>query len=162
MPISKSPIVHREVLHLRASPAQVRQFIMTPERILDYYPSPIEGGVIEPGRSIFCRGKSGVSLLEIVAAESSEHHIVVRVTTATKVESPVTKARILDSAFFTMTEDWELEETDSGTTLTKTWRDINQKKWKLLPMRIIVRSSAKGESKKLVAAWNNAAQLYEN
>ncbi len=34
--------VHREVMELRATPAQVREFIMTPERILDYYPAPLD------------------------------------------------------------------------------------------------------------------------
>ena len=48
-----------EVLELKATPAQIREFITTPERILDYYPNPIEGGVLDPGRAIYCRGKAG-------------------------------------------------------------------------------------------------------
>jgi hypothetical protein len=61
-----SRIVHREVIELQATCTQIREFIMTPERILDYYPSPIEGGTIESGSMIFCRGKAGTSLLEVV------------------------------------------------------------------------------------------------
>ena len=38
--------VHREVMELEASPARVHEFVMTPERILDYYPAPLEGGVL--------------------------------------------------------------------------------------------------------------------
>ena len=55
---------------------------MTPERILDYYPDPIEGGVITAGASIYCRGKAGVSLLEIMPEESGDKLVVVKVTTA--------------------------------------------------------------------------------
>ena len=70
--LSSSGIVHTEIIELQATPAQVREFIMTPQRILDYYPSPTEGGVIEPGLKIYCRGKAGVSLLETVPQECRE------------------------------------------------------------------------------------------
>src|SRR3954447_1110463 len=36
-------LVNREVMELRATPTEVLGFVMTPERILDYYPDPIEG-----------------------------------------------------------------------------------------------------------------------
>ena len=153
---SNSNIVHTEVIDLQVTPAQVRKFIMTPERILDYYPSPIEGGVIEPGRKIYCRGKAGVSLLETVPEESSEELLVVKVTTATGIKPPFTESRIKSAKFFTMVEDWQLEETAQGTRLTKTWRDIEKYKMKYLPMKIIVRRSAKAESKELQAAWDSA------
>jgi hypothetical protein len=155
---SNSSIVHTEIIELQATPAQVRQFIMTPQRILDYYPSPIEGGVIEPGRKIYCRGKSGVSLLEIVSEESSEKLLVVKVTTATGIKPPFTESRIKSAQFFTMVEDWQLEETVQGTRLTKTWRNIEKHKMKYLPMKMIVRRSAKAESKELQAAWDRAAR----
>ena len=56
-----------------------------------------------------------------------------------------------------MTEDWEIEEVEGGAVLTKTWRNLQQYKMRLLPMKFIVRSSARAESKKLAAAWNAAA-----
>lgn len=155
---SNNKIVHQEVIDLDISPAQVREFIMTPERILDYYPAAIEGGVIEPGASLYCRGKSGVSLLEIVAAESSDSLRVVKVTTATGIDAPFTEQKIKAATFFTMMEDWQLEQTPQGCRLTKTWRDINKKKLKLLPMGMIVRASAKKESDTLKAAWDKFGQ----
>ena len=48
MSAAESNIVHTEIMQLRATPAQVREFILTPERILDYFPSPVDGGVLEP------------------------------------------------------------------------------------------------------------------
>lgn len=39
-------IVHTEVMQLRATPDQVREFILTPDRILDYFPQPVEGWVL--------------------------------------------------------------------------------------------------------------------
>lgn len=155
---SKSSIVHTEIIELQATPAQVRKFIMTPERILDYYPSPIEGGVIESGTKIYCRGKAGVSLLETVSEESNEKLLVVKVTTATGIQPPFTESRIRSAQFFTMVEDWQLEETAQGTRLTKTWRNIEKHKMKYLPMKMIVRRSAKAESKELQAAWDRAAR----
>ena len=154
---SRSNIVHTEVIELQASPEKVREFIMTPERILDYYPDPIEGGIIEPCVSIYCRGKAGVSLLEIIPSESNETLLVLKVTTATNVKPPYTEERIKASIFFTMTEDWKLEETTQGTRLTKSWRDIHKQKMKFLPMRFIVRKSAKEESRKGHAALDKLA-----
>jgi hypothetical protein len=150
--------VHREVIPLLADPETVRDFIMTPDRILDYYPAPMGGGVIEPDSSIYCRGKSGVSLLEVDPSESDQRHLVIKVTTATPVEPPFTAERIKAAAFFTMLEDWELEPTEPGTRLTKTWRDIRKSRLRFLPMSFIVRKSARAETPKLRAAWDEAAR----
>jgi hypothetical protein len=154
----KSSIVHREVILLCAPPAQVKEFILTPERILDYYPSAIDCGVIEPGSSFFCRGKSGVSLLELDTSQSSERTVVLRVTTAMKLDPPFTAKKIKDATFFTMVEDWEVEPHELGSRLTKTWRDIKKKRLKYLPLRSIVKKSARAETKKLKLAWDRAAQ----
>ncbi|MCZ6502186.1 MAG: hypothetical protein O6945_06695 [Gammaproteobacteria bacterium] len=158
MPPTKSSLVHQEVILLRASPEQVKAFILTPERIQDYYPSSIDCGVIDPGRSFYCRGKSGVSLLELHASESNEDKYVIKVTTALKVKSPFTAQKIRDAAFFTMLEDWEVEPHKLGSKLTKTWRDVKQQKLKFVPIHLIVKRSAKMESGKLKLAWDKAAQ----
>lgn len=154
MSVVRNRIVHQEVIELDISPAQVREFIMTPERILDYYPGALEGGVIEQGSSFFCWGKSGVSLLELMHAESSEQLLVVKVTTATRLSPPFTESRIKASTFFTMIEDWEIMATPTGSRLTKTWRDIRKARFKFLPMALIVRLSARKESATLKRAWN--------
>jgi hypothetical protein len=155
---SNSSVVHTEIIELQATPAQVREFIMTPQRILDYYPSPIEGGVIQAGCKIYCRGKAGVSLLETVPGECQKGLLVIKVTTATGLEPPFTENRIKSARFFSMVEDWRLEKIDRGTRLTKTWRNIEKYKMKYLPLKMIVRRSAKAESKELRAAWNRAAR----
>ncbi|MEH6592877.1 MAG: hypothetical protein V7746_21595 [Halioglobus sp.] len=154
---SRSGIVHQEVIDLRATPEQVREFIMTPQRILDYYPSPIEGDVVEQGRKIYCRGKAGVSLLEVVPEQSNEQLLVIKVTTASNIKPPFSEERIRAARFFTMYEDWLLEKTAQGTRLKKTWRDIEKHKMKYLPMSLIVRRSAKAESGELKIAWDRAA-----
>lgn len=155
---STNKVAHTEVIDLAVSPEQVRDFIMTPERILDYYPDPIEGGVITAGASIYCRGKAGVSLLEVLPEESSDELVVVKVTTALKLKAPFTEERIRAAVFFTMIEDWALTETDQGTRLTKTWRDIKKAKLKFMPMGTIVRKSAIKESHKLRQSWNQQAR----
>jgi hypothetical protein len=150
--------VHREVMELGATPAQMREFIMTPERILDYYPAPIEGGVFEAGRSIWCRGEIGVSMLERIERESSDNCMVVLVTTAVGLEPPYTPEAIRAATTFTMVEDWALAATSEGTTLTKTWRDIRAPADPPFPLEEAVRETAKGESGSLVARWNAAAR----
>jgi hypothetical protein len=150
--------VHHEVMELEATPAQVREFIMTPERILDYYPLPLEGGVFEAGRSIWCRGEIGVSKLERLEDESSDDCVVVLVTTAVGLEPPYTPEGIEAATTFTMVEDWALAAGPNGTTLTKTWRDIRAAGEPPFPLEAAVRDTAKGESGSLVERWNAAAR----
>ena len=154
-------LVHREVMQLRATPAQVLEFVMTPERILDYYPDPIEGGVFEAGRAIWCRGASGVSMLERVDDESSDDCLVVLVTTAAGLEPPYTPEGIRAGATFTMVEDWAVVATPEGTTLTKSWRDITMIVDLPFSMEDAVRETSKGESEPLVAKWNAAARTVD-
>src|SRR3954447_16099674 len=111
-------------MELRATPGEVLGFVMTPARILDYYPDPIEGGVFADGRAIWCRGAIGVSMLERVDDESSGDCLVVLVTTAVGLEPPYTPESIRAAATFTMVEDWAVAATTDGTTLTKSWRDV--------------------------------------
>lgn len=150
-------IVHRETILLSASPEQVKSFILTPERILDYYPGGMDCGVIEAGRSFYCRGKSGVSLLELDESQSDDTTCVLKVTTSLKAKPPYNAQKILGNAFFTMYEDWKVQSDGSGSKLIKTWRDLEKHQLKFLPMKLIVRRSAKQESAKLKKAWDNAA-----
>jgi len=150
--------VHREVMELQATPAQVRTFIMTPERILDYYPLPLEGGVFEPGHSIWCRGEMGVSMLERVEDECTDDCVVVLVTTAIGLEPPYTPEGIEAATTFTMVEDWSVADGPDGTTLTKSWRDIRAQGDPPFPLEDAVRETAKGESGSLVERWNAAAR----
>ncbi len=150
-------VAHREVMTLAVAPAQVREFVMTPERILDYYPEPVEGGVFEPGRSIWCRGAMGVSMLERLD-ESTDDCVVVLVTTAVGLEPPYTPDAIRAAATFTMIEDWAVGADGEGTTLTKTWRDVQAGGEPSPPLADIVRESARAESAVLVAGWNAAAR----
>lgn len=154
---ARDGIVHTEVMALHATPAQVREFIMTPARILDYFPSPIEGGVLEPGRALYCRGELGTSMLERIEEECSDELVVVKVTTALGLEPPFTRERIEAGCSFTMIEDWALEKSATGTTLTKTWRDVRSTGPEPFPLADAIREGAIHESPQLVAGWNAAA-----
>ena len=157
MSASTSNIVHTEIMQLRATPAQVREFILTPDRILDYFPAPVDGGVLEPGNAIYCRGEMGTSMLELVAAESSDEMMVIKVTTALGLEAPFTRERIEAASTFTMIEDWALSATDNGTQLTKTWRDVASEGPEPFPLADAVKQGAIHESAALIAGWNAAA-----
>ena len=151
-------LVHREVMQLQATPAQVREFIMTPERILDYYPAPLEGGVFEVGHSFWCRGEMGVSMLERVEAECTDDCVVLLVTTAVGLEPPYTPEGIEAATTFTMIEDWALAGGPDGTILTKSWRDIRATGDPPFPLEDAVRETAKGERGSLIERWNAAAR----
>lgn len=153
-----SKITHRDVMQLGASPAQVREFIMDPQRIADYFPSVIDFGTFEAGRAIWCRGKSGISLLELIESECNDSRLTMNVVTSTKAIKPYTIDGIKADPLMTMIEDWEIEASDGGTRLTKTWRNVVMHKMKWLPMGFIIRRTAKAEHGKIVSAWNKAAQ----
>ncbi len=152
-------IVHSEVMEIRATPDRVRAFILSPDRILDYFPSGIDGGVLEEGKAIYCRGELGTSMLELLEAESSDALVVIKVTTAFGLEAPFDCARIEANWSFSMIEDWALEATDAGTRLTKTWRDVVSKGPEPFPLAEAVREGAIHESPQLVAGWNKAAEM---
>jgi len=156
---SSDGIVHSEVMELRATPAQVKEFILTPERILDYYPQPVGGGVLEPGKAIYCQGESGVSMLELIEAECTADCVVILVTTAFGLEAPFTRERIESHMTFTMVEDWALAKSKTGTTLTKTWRNVIVKGNPPFDLEEAVRQGAIHESAALITGWNQAAQL---
>lgn len=151
-------LVHREVLELQATPDQARAFIMTPERIADYYAGSIESGVFEAGGAIWCRGESSVSMLELVPDESTDDCMVTLVTTALGLEPPYTRQGIRDAATFTMVEDWGLAPSAGGTTLTRSWRDIVTSTDLGFALDDAIRQSAESESEPLVKAWNEAAR----
>ena len=157
--MSKNNIVHTEVMELAATPAQVREFILTPERILDYYPMPVEGGVLEAGEAIWCRSEMGVSILERIPTESNAQLVVIKVSTAFGLEAPFTRERIEENTVFTMVEDWAIEESATGTRLTKTWRDVASKGPgpEPFPIADAVKQGAEHESADLIAGWNAAA-----
>lgn len=157
MSASPNRVVHTEVMSLAATPAQVREFILTPDRILDYYPSPVEGGVLEAGRAIFCRGELGTSMLELLESESNEALLVLKVTTAIGLAAPYTRERIEANCTFSMIEDWAVEANASGTKLTKTWRDVTTKGPEPFPIADAVRQGAIHETAQLIASWNKAA-----
>ena len=67
-----SKTVYQDVMQLDVAPEQVREFIMTAERIADYFPNVIDCGTFETGKRIWCSGKAGVSLLELIEEESTD------------------------------------------------------------------------------------------
>lgn len=146
--------VFEQQIPLKLSAAQVREFLMTPERILDYYPQGIDGFVVEPNKSIICRGFGGASLLEVV--DEGNNSTIIKVYSALIFKPPFTAERIKAEYFFSMVEDWVVEEHAQGSVLHKTWRDIEKRRFKFLPMAWMVKNSAKKERAKLADAWNKA------
>jgi hypothetical protein len=152
-------LVHREVMELQATPAQVLEFVMTPERIFDYFiPAALEAGEFEPGRSIWCRSEGAICMLELVDEESTDDRRVLLVTTAFGLEPPFTPEGIRAATAFTMIEDWAVAPGPDGATLTKAWRDVTTVADFPFPLEDAIRESAKSESAPLIERWNAAAR----
>jgi hypothetical protein len=141
----------KEVIRIRATPEEVRQCILSADRILEYYPMGNGSGDIEPGRSFFCKGRLGVSLFEIL--QSDANYILLKVHNATACDAPYTEERLKKAAFFSMLEDWHLEDDAGDTKLTRLWRDFKQQRLKLIPIRLLVRLTAKLESFAIEKHW---------
>lgn len=151
-------IIHTETISLLGTPAQIRRFIMTPERILDYFPGGEAGEVLEEGKAILCRGGMASSILEILASESNEECLVVKVTSAMGLEAPFTRERVEANTMFTMIEDWHLTPNGEGTTLQKTWRDIKVVGEAPFDVEDAVRQGAQHETGALIQGWDRAAE----
>lgn len=143
--------VIKQIIPIQAAPEEVRQCILSAERILQYYPMGEECGDIEPGRSFYCKGRLGVSLFEIL--RSDPDYILLKVHNATACDPPYSAERIKRAALFTMLEDWQLEDDAGNTKLTRLWRDIEMHRMKWLPMKLLVRITAQFESSAIKKHW---------
>jgi hypothetical protein len=141
----------KEVIRIRATPEEVRQCILSANRILQYYPMGNASGDLEPGRSFYCKGRLGVSLFEIL--RSDPDYILLKVHNATACNEPYTAERLKQAAFFSMLEDWHLEDDAGNTKLTRLWRDFEQHSMKMLPIRLLVQLTAKLESLAIKKHW---------
>ena len=157
MSVDRANVIHTEIMDLKASKAQVREFIVTPERILDYFPGGVEGFVLEPGQAMICRSEMAASLLEVVPEDSTPDCLVLKVTTAIGLQPPFTRERIEGQTMFTMIEDWALEETATGTRLTKSWRDVTTPGEAPFDIEASVLEGAQHETEALISGWNRAA-----
>jgi len=149
--MSSTKIICQETLIIDAPSNKVREFIKTPERILDYYPGAKEGGVLEAGRYFYCQGGSGISLLEIITDKPQQ--VYLKVWTAMSCPKPFSVESIKANAFFIMEEDWKLEAQGNKTQLSKSWLNLEKIKLRFLPMAWIIRRSVKKESQLMAQKW---------
>lgn len=149
-------VILRLTMELAITPAKAREFIFTPERILDYSPTHHTGGVLVPGSALYCIGDDSMFVMERISPDDDHELIVMEVHSALVLDPPYTVDKVRDDAIFRMVEDWQLTETPDGTLLTKTWRDLDQYKFEELPMGPIVAAAAEEETDLLVNGWNNA------
>ena len=151
-------LIHEEQGLFAATPNQLRQFILSPEAVLDYFPNPIEAWVIEEGKSIFCRGWQACSVIELVETSNDGLHVITKVSNAMLFKKPFTKNRVEKHCFFTMYEDWILKPQAGMTLVTKRWRDVEKQKLKCLPIASVVKMTAKKEQAVIIDAWSKRAQ----
>jgi len=69
---------------------------------------------------------------------------------------PHTAERIKRAAMFSMLEDWHLEADGEHTKLTRLWRRFKKRRLKALPVRLLVRMTAKVESSAIRKHWSTS------
>ena len=153
-----STIITNHTYQIAAPLELVSQFILTPERILDYSPKPIEGGVFKEGEMIWIWLNTGVTLIERTTLLSDQNKITTRVTVSDLKNAPRSADEIKSNALMTLYEDWVLTVIENGTEIEKSWRDLIKHKNTWLPMGMMIRTSVKNDGARLVPAWNKAAQ----
>lgn len=153
-----SKIVHIDVMPIHATQEQVLRFIITPERVMDYYPDATGCGTFIPGQAIWCSNKTGVSLLELIGTPS-QNSLTLKVTAANGLTPPFSIEKIKAKPFLTMYEDFVVDANADGVELTKTWRDVTKHQMKFLPMNWIIKRTAKGEHQRQIDGWNFNARL---
>jgi len=88
---------------------------------------------------------------------SDPDYILLGVHNATACDAPYTAERLKQAAFFSMLEDWHLEDDDGHTKLTRRWREFKQHRMKWLPVRLLVQLTAKLESLAIKKHWATRA-----
>jgi len=146
-----------DVMQVQASIDQVRSFITDPERIADYFPNVQSYGEFVPNESLWFVDKFAATLLEYPPELRTDKKIVMQVTTNNNKSSARSPDEIKAAPLLSLTEDWELEETDNGTQITKIWHSVELHKMKWFPMGWLIRRTAKTEHDILINAWNAAA-----
>lgn len=157
-----SDVIYKDVMQLNASVEQVRSFILNAERVAEYFPNLIEFGELpaeDGGTANWFRDKSAVSLLEYPRDQCTDTKVVMHVTSSRKAKLPFSIESLKADPLMSLKEDWLLEPSNGGTQLTKIWYGEAMHKMKWLPIRFIIRRTAKSERGALITAWNRAARL---
>jgi hypothetical protein len=152
-------VVYREVIELQATPAQIREFIMTPERLVDYNPGAVDCGVFEPGHAVWFRTEQNVVMIERVEDDCRDDCVVVRATVAPGLVPPFTPDDVRAGQVMNLMEDWDLEEIPDGTITTETWRDVVTVVELPFDVEDGIRELAKTETAPIIEKWNAAARL---
>ena len=155
--MSTGNVVHTDVFDLTASAEQTRGFLRCAERIADYYPGATGFGDFEPGHSYWILSEMGSALFEILEARCTDTMIAMHITTSFSKERPEAPASITAEPFITMVEEWDVQPTESGCQVTKSWMDVELHQMQELPMADMIRQSASEEQAVIIAAWNAAA-----
>ena len=149
-------VFHQATLHVSAPLAMVAGFITDPERVMAYFPDALEGGVFEEGEAIWVRAKTGTTLIERTSSPGDVDRVSVRVTSTSLKSGDLSRAALAGAPLLQFHEDWVLEPSETGTRISKRWRDLQAFGFmKLLPAGWLVRRAADQGAPTLEAAWSD-------
>ena len=149
-------LIHKVTMNVNAPLDSVAAWIMTPDKVLQYAPAPIDGGIFREGEQFWIRLKSGVSLVEKLNAESNANRVTVKVTVSPLKTVPNSADEIEGQRMLCFFEDWHLEATESGTRIVKVWRDLEKHKMRWMPFAWLIRRSVKKDVETLQRVWSEA------
>lgn len=151
-------LIYQDELLIDAAPEQVRGFITDAERILDYYPGGFRHRTLVAAEKFCCYGCIGASLLEV--EQCNDMLITLKVYNCLPTLKNHSAEHFKQRALFIMYEDWQLYAQGRQTRIIKTWRHIEQPRWRCIPKLVLttlVTFIAKTEHNILIKAWNKAA-----
>lgn len=139
-----------------AAPADIiKSYILTPERIMDYFPAARKAYALAPGKCIISAW-NGATLLETREISSDGLTLQMEVSSALIFFPPFTAQKIQQQALFSMTEIWQLTPLPQGCQLKKSWGNIKQNRLTFIPIKKAVVNSAIKEEAALVNGWDMA------
>lgn len=150
-------VFHTEQFEVEQAPAAVAHNIVDPERVMDYFPGATSGGRFDDD-AIWIRSNTGTTLIERLSAASDTSLVTVRVS-ATRVKSdPPDRGELAASPLMRFTEDWELEGTESGTDVRKSWRDLQAFGiMRFMPARWLVSRNGRSGCSIIAEKWSSGS-----
>lgn len=147
-------VFHTERFTIAQSPETIARNILDPDRVMDYFPGAIAGGKSDDDTAIWIRSKTGTTLIERLSAADDTSHVTVRVTSTQLKTNPPNLEVLAQSPLMRFTEDWVLNDDPSGTSVTKTWGNLETFGFmRFMPARWLVTRSGRAGAKVIAAKW---------
>lgn len=147
---------HHEQFTVAQNPTTVAGFILDPDRVMQYFPGAISAGRFDGGDAIWVRARTGTTLIEQLSPKDDLSLVTVCVTSTQLKDDPPNRATLQQSPLMRFYEDWRLEESDAGTRISKTWRDLEASGFmRFMPTKWLVKRTGRSGVELVADRWSS-------